>query len=56
MFEHASLPSAYMISLISLLFGSIFRHLTYATYMWLFFGIILVIPSVVKRELEHTRG
>jgi O-antigen ligase len=49
--EYTGIATALAISLTALLFGSIFRHLTYPTYVWLFYGIVLAVPFVVKREL-----
>lgn len=53
--QYASLVSAFAIATICFLFGSIFRHLTYPTHVWLLYGIILAVPGIVKQEIKSTK-
>lgn len=50
--QEAYMVTAFMISLAGFLFASIFRHMTYPRYIWLFYGILLAIPYISKVELE----
>jgi len=53
--QEASMVIAFSISLAGFLFASIFRHLTYPRYVWLFYGILLAIPYISKVGLEKVR-
>ncbi len=53
--QAASFAFAFLIALMGFLFSSIFRHMTYPRYIWLFYGILLAIPHISKVELEKIR-
>jgi O-antigen ligase len=50
--EYEGLVMAIGVSLLGFLITSLYQHLAYPRYFWILFGIALVIPNVVKQELN----
>lgn len=48
----SGIPAALLVSLAGFLFTSIFLHMVYPRYFWLFYAVLLAVPSVAERELD----
>ncbi len=54
--DYANLTIALAIALVGYLVGSIFLHLAYARYFWLFIGLGLAVPNVARWEWAQRRA
>lgn len=51
--DYAHLTIALAIAILGYLVGSVFLHLAYARYFWLFIGLGLAVPNVARYELAQ---
>jgi O-antigen ligase len=51
--KYASMVIAFGIALVGYLAGSIFLHIVYPRYFWMFYALILIIPHLARRELNE---
>jgi len=54
--DYANMTFALAVALIGYLVGSVFLHLAYARYFWLFIGLGLAVPNVARYEWAQRRA